>query len=215
MSNFRVLSLKEQSESLKTNSQVDDDKYRSIFTYSSDLGPCPSNTVSSDKKGSKNKPSAEAAAQNMAKKYLAEYSKLSQKDEQEMGSSTNNSSAFDYKSIFSYSGPERYGLQQRQIEAGNKNSAADPVVVPGLSEKFVAKIALIFSYVLVFFTLPISIWFCFKTLPQWERIVIYRLGKLKGVKGPGNIFLIPWLDSCSKLDLRTQLMCHPLKQVKS
>ena len=70
-----------------------------------------------------------------------------------------------------------------------------------------------FSYLFIFFTLPISVWFCFKNLSQWERIVIYRLGKLIGVKGPGNVFLIPWLDCFTKLDLRTQVICHPLKQV--
>ena len=77
----------------------------------------------------------------------------------------------------------------------------------------ISRLVLVFSYLLVFFTLPISVWFCFKNLPHWERLVVYRLGKFHGVKGPGNIFIFPWLDKCTKLDLRTKLIAYPTKQV--
>jgi erythrocyte band 7 integral membrane protein len=95
--------------------------------------------------------------------------------------------------------------------AGEKTT--EEISVEGLSGKIISVLAMAFSYLFIFFTLPISVWFCFKNLSQWERIVIYRLGKLIGVKGPGNVFLIPWLDCFTKLDLRTQVICHPLKQV--
>jgi len=76
----------------------------------------------------------------------------------------------------------------------------------------ISKSVLVLSYLMLFFTIPVSIWFCFKNLPQWERIVVYRLGKLQGVKGPGSILTIPWLDECTKLDLRTKLIGYPSKQ---
>lgn len=41
-----------------------------------------------------------------------------------------------------------------------------------------------------------------RILREYERGVIFRLGKLLGVKGPGLIFLIPLVDRMVKIDLR-------------
>src|SRR5215467_9233366 len=41
-----------------------------------------------------------------------------------------------------------------------------------------------------------------RILREYERGVIFRLGKLIGAKGPGLIFLIPIVDRMVKMDLR-------------
>jgi regulator of protease activity HflC (stomatin/prohibitin superfamily) len=41
-----------------------------------------------------------------------------------------------------------------------------------------------------------------RILREYERGVIFRLGKLQGAKGPGIIFLIPIVDRMVKMDLR-------------
>lgn len=41
-----------------------------------------------------------------------------------------------------------------------------------------------------------------RILREYERGVIFRLGKLLGAKGPGIIFLIPVVDRMVKMDLR-------------
>src|SRR5258707_4845218 len=41
-----------------------------------------------------------------------------------------------------------------------------------------------------------------RILREYERGVIFRLGKLLGAKGPGLIFLIPIVDKMVKMDLR-------------
>jgi regulator of protease activity HflC (stomatin/prohibitin superfamily) len=41
-----------------------------------------------------------------------------------------------------------------------------------------------------------------KILREYERGVIFRLGKLQGAKGPGIIFLIPIVDKMVRMDLR-------------
>lgn len=45
---------------------------------------------------------------------------------------------------------------------------------------------------------------CFRILREYERGVIFRLGKLhaRGAKGPGLIFLIPVVDRMVRMDLR-------------
>src|SRR5438046_8593170 len=41
-----------------------------------------------------------------------------------------------------------------------------------------------------------------RILREYERGVIFRLGKLFGAKGPGVIFLIPIVDRMVRMDLR-------------
>ncbi len=45
-----------------------------------------------------------------------------------------------------------------------------------------------------------------KILNDWERGVVLRLGKAVGVRGPGLIILIPFLERIIKLDTRTVTM---------
>jgi regulator of protease activity HflC (stomatin/prohibitin superfamily) len=52
--------------------------------------------------------------------------------------------------------------------------------------------------ILTFIFLPQMV----RILREYERGVIFRLGKLQGAKGPGLIFLIPFIDKMVKMDLR-------------
>lgn len=53
------------------------------------------------------------------------------------------------------------------------------------------------------FILIIAILRSFRVLNEYERGVIFRLGKFSAVKGPGLIILIPILDRMIKISLRT------------
>ena len=53
-------------------------------------------------------------------------------------------------------------------------------------------------FVLLLIILPQAV----RVLREYERGVIFRLGKLLGTKGPGLIFLIPIVDRMVKMDLR-------------
>src|SRR5438552_12655502 len=52
--------------------------------------------------------------------------------------------------------------------------------------------------ILIIIILPQAI----RILREYERGVIFRLGKLLGAKGPGLIFLIPIVDRMVRMDLR-------------
>jgi regulator of protease activity HflC (stomatin/prohibitin superfamily) len=62
--------------------------------------------------------------------------------------------------------------------------------------KLIAWIVPVFVLAAIF--LPQTI----RILREYERGVIFRLGKLLGIKGPGLIFLIPVVDRMVKMDLR-------------
>src|SRR5258706_5597660 len=52
-----------------------------------------------------------------------------------------------------------------------------------------------------------------RILREYERGVIFRLGKLQGAKGPGIIFLIPIVDRMVKMDLRVVTIDVPKQEI--
>jgi regulator of protease activity HflC (stomatin/prohibitin superfamily) len=50
-------------------------------------------------------------------------------------------------------------------------------------------------------------------LAEYERGVVFRLGRLAGIKGPGLIFIIPFIDKMVKIDQRTITMDIPTQDV--
>jgi regulator of protease activity HflC (stomatin/prohibitin superfamily) len=52
-----------------------------------------------------------------------------------------------------------------------------------------------------------------RVLREYERGVIFRLGKLLGAKGPGLIFLIPIVDRMVRMDLRVVTIDIPRQEV--
>jgi regulator of protease activity HflC (stomatin/prohibitin superfamily) len=44
-----------------------------------------------------------------------------------------------------------------------------------------------------------------KIVPEYQRLVIFRLGRCIGDKGPGLVLLIPFIDRAVKVDLREQV----------
>ena len=55
----------------------------------------------------------------------------------------------------------------------------------------------------------------FKILKEYERGVVFFLGRFQTVKGPGLIILIPGLQKMTKVDLRVVVMDVPTQDVIS
>ncbi len=52
-----------------------------------------------------------------------------------------------------------------------------------------------------------------KIVQEYERGVVFRLGRFVGVRGPGLIFLIPFVERMVKVDLRTITLDIPAQEV--
>ena len=48
-----------------------------------------------------------------------------------------------------------------------------------------------------------------RIIPEYQRLVVFRLGRCIGEKGPGMIFLIPVVDRAARVDLREQVRDIP------
>ncbi|TET98998.1 MAG: SPFH/Band 7/PHB domain protein, partial [Dehalococcoidia bacterium] len=51
-----------------------------------------------------------------------------------------------------------------------------------------------------------------KIVPEYQRLVVFRLGRCIGERGPGFVFLIPFVDRPVRVDLRESFVTEP-KQV--
>src|SRR5687767_15030093 len=67
--------------------------------------------------------------------------------------------------------------------------------------------------VIVFFFVLIVLSAAVKVVREFERGVVFRLGRLVGPRGPGLILLIPFIERMIKVDLRTVTMDVPAQEV--
>ena len=67
--------------------------------------------------------------------------------------------------------------------------------------------------IIAFFFLVVIVPSAIRVLREYERGVIFRLGKLQDAKGPGLIFLIPFIDKMVKIDLRVVTINVPKQEV--
>jgi hypothetical protein len=57
----------------------------------------------------------------------------------------------------------------------------------------------------------LSVFQCGQDLQEYERGVVFRLGRIAGARGPGLIVLVPLIDTMKKISLRTVVIDVPLR----
>lgn len=81
--------------------------------------------------------------------------------------------------------------------------------VPAVIGIFIGFVGLVFLPIFwplsfLFFLTAAFILLSMKIIPQWQRVVVLRLGRFQSVLGPGIFFIIPLIDSVAyNVDLRT------------
>src|SRR5581483_3045322 len=79
--------------------------------------------------------------------------------------------------------------------------------------KRVMEIALLFLVGVVAFTLLLFIWSGLRVVQQYERGVIFVLGRLVGAKGPGLFWVWPFISKMRRVDLRIITLEVPPQEV--
>ncbi|GBD23489.1 Modulator of FtsH protease HflK [bacterium HR29] len=78
----------------------------------------------------------------------------------------------------------------------------------GTGTKIIRALLIGFSALMLIPLLPFSI----RVVNEYERGVIFRLGRLIGAKGPGLFILLPFVDRMVKVDLRTITLDVPAQE---
>ena len=73
----------------------------------------------------------------------------------------------------------------------------------------------VFSFVfsIVWFLCDLIIASAIRLAAQWEKGVVFRLGKFSSIKGPGLFLIIPLVDQVSMIDTRVRAIDIPTQQV--
>ncbi|XP_026790437.1 stomatin (EPB72)-like 3a [Pangasianodon hypophthalmus] len=76
----------------------------------------------------------------------------------------------------------------------------------------------ILIFISIIFTIalfPITIFMCIKLVQEYERAVIFRLGRIidRKPKGPGMFFVLPCVDTFTKVDLRSKTFEIPPQEI--
>ncbi|XP_040198941.1 stomatin-like protein 1 isoform X1 [Rana temporaria] len=70
-------------------------------------------------------------------------------------------------------------------------------------------------FLIMIITLPVSIWFSIKIVYDYERMVIFRLGRVQPPKGPGLVLVVPLIDQFQRVDMRSRAFSIQPSKVKS
>ncbi len=73
----------------------------------------------------------------------------------------------------------------------------------------VARILTVIGYILLIPLFPLAV----KIVQEYERGVIFRLGRLQGAKGPGLFVILPIVDRMVKMDLRVLTLDVPSQEI--
>jgi len=99
-------------------------------------------------------------------------------------------------------------------------SKQEPSQVPtGENEEgngtFFSSLLVFLSNLLILITFPISIWGCIRVVQEYQRAVIFRLGRVKkgGAVGPGLFWFVPCVDTMQVVDLRTITFDVPPQEI--
>ncbi len=71
---------------------------------------------------------------------------------------------------------------------------------------------MIYTILVLFFILLLS---SIKIIKEYERVVVFFLGKCTGARGPGVIFIIPFFEKTSRVMMRTITMSIPSQKIIS
>jgi len=101
-------------------------------------------------------------------------------------------------------------------------------------------ISVVLSWILIIAFFPIVVWFCYRVVREYQRVrvttylklrngfyniaftvvclfqaVIFRMGRIRegAAKGPGSFFVLPCMDECHVLDLRTVTFDVPPQEI--
>jgi len=136
--------------------------------------------------------------------------------------SKNDKKAFDYDSIFTFE-TKKDKMKYKSVFKFDDNSKnqveADYYKFVSGSEDQTPIILLMMSwmltglsYLMFLLGFPITYWFCVVKLGESDRLVVFRLGKMLGVKGPGRVVTFPWMDKCKRVDVRASAFSVPPQQ---
>ncbi|XP_013784340.1 band 7 protein AGAP004871-like [Limulus polyphemus] len=114
-----------------------------------------------------------------------------------------------HRAFFTMENSDKYGRTNLNPTGYSVNASS------GESPGICAYILTALSILLLIVTFPFSLILCVKIVQEYQRVVVFRLGRIQrdGAKGAGIFFIIPCIDTYHKVDLRTVSFDVPPQEI--
>jgi len=118
-----------------------------------------------------------------------------------------------YNSPFSYDKKNRDYSYFVDMEDARDTHHPEQVFHQSFVLRLLSHILTALSYSAFIIFLPITYWFCVKRVGTSQKMIVFRLGKMIGAKGPGNVLVFPWLDRFQAVDVGDAAFSVPPQQL--
>ncbi|CAF0896016.1 unnamed protein product [Brachionus calyciflorus] len=111
--------------------------------------------------------------------------------------------------------PDLYGKNKNKQVVFNDIPNSDAKYSAEEGFGFCGHVLIGLSYFMLFMGLPFTLCCCMKVVQEYQRAVIFRLGRILtgGAKGPGLFFILPCIDNLVTVDLRTITFDVPPQEI--
>jgi len=108
-------------------------------------------------------------------------------------------------------------MESEQVVRSSSSAKPERVEDDSGMGNFVAGLIWVLSMIMICCTFPFSLCVTIKQVQEYERAVIFRLGRIKkgGAVGPGLFFIVPCMDNIVVTDLRTITFDVPPQEILS
>jgi len=118
-----------------------------------------------------------------------------------------------YNSPFTYDKKSKDYSYFVDMEDARETYEPEKVFHQSLLLRLLSHVLTILSYSAFIIGLPITYWICIKRVGTSQKMIVFRLGKMIGAKGPGTVLVFPWLDRYQTVDVGDAAFSVPPQQL--
>jgi len=118
-----------------------------------------------------------------------------------------------YNSPFTYDKKSKDYSYFVDMEDARETYEPEKVFHQSLLLRLLSHVLTILSYSAFIIALPITYWICIKRVGTSQKMIVFRLGKMIGAKGPGTVLVFPWLDRYQTVDVGDAAFSVPPQQL--
>ncbi|XP_078578933.1 stomatin-like protein 1 [Branchiostoma floridae x Branchiostoma japonicum] len=115
----------------------------------------------------------------------------------------------DFSSPFTYGFNKGNPAEGFTYNRGTRLHEDESTAPPSCFARCIHVLVTCLCYLLLVLTCPFSACLAIKVVKNYERLLVFRLGRQQPLKGPGMVFILPCIDRCRRIDMRQRAFNVP------
>ncbi|XP_019644737.1 PREDICTED: stomatin-like protein 1 [Branchiostoma belcheri] len=122
---------------------------------------------------------------------------------------TEDGHKIDFSSPFTYGFNKGNPAEGFTYNRGTNRYEDEGTAPPSCFAQCIHVLVTCLCYLLLVLTCPFSACLAIKVVKNYERLLVFRLGRQQPLKGPGMVFILPCIDRCRRIDMRQRAFNVP------